>query len=178
MFRKKVFIIIDTNQSLKRNLAIMWFANFFVSGSMTMVIPFISLYIESMGNFSDSYVQTWSGLTFAVSFIAAFIFSPIWGRFGDKYGRKKILIISAFGIGISVFLMGFATTVWHFFIASVYGNRNWVHPHVTGFHINTDTKECRWQGAWHTADRKYYRFINGPYARWGFSRCIRLYEFV
>lgn len=95
---------------------IMWFANFFVSGSMTMVIPFISLYIGSMGDFSDAYVQTWSGLIFAVTFITAFIFSPIWGRIGDKYGRKKILIISAFGIGISVFLMGFATTVWQLFL--------------------------------------------------------------
>ncbi|MFC4023461.1 MFS transporter [Oceanobacillus longus] len=98
----------------------MWFANFFVSGSMTMVIPFISLYIESMGNFSDSYVQLWSGLTFAVTFIAAFIFSPIWGRIGDKYGRKNILIISAFGIGISVFLMGFATTIWQLFLLRLF----------------------------------------------------------
>ena len=94
----------------------MWFANFFVSGSMTMVIPFISLYIASMGNFSDSYVQTWSGLTFAVTFITAFIFSPIWGKIGDRYGRKKILIMSAIGIGLSVLLMGFATTVWQLFL--------------------------------------------------------------
>ncbi|MBP2076301.1 MFS family permease [Oceanobacillus polygoni] len=85
-----------------------------------MVIPFISLYIDSMGNFSDSYVQTWSGLTFAVTFIAAFIFSPIWGRIGDKYGRKKILIISAFGIGLSVFLMGFATSVWQLFLLRLF----------------------------------------------------------
>lgn len=98
----------------------MWFANFFVSGSMTMVIPFISLYIASMGNFSDSYVQTWSGLTFAVTFIAAFIFSPIWGRIGDKYGRKNILIISAVGIGLSVFLMGFATSVWQLFLLRLF----------------------------------------------------------
>ncbi|MCF3943523.1 MFS transporter [Oceanobacillus alkalisoli] len=94
----------------------MWFANFFVSGSMTMVIPFISLYIASMGNFSDAYVQTWSGLTFAVTFITAFIFSPIWGRIGDRFGRKKILIMSAIGIGLSVLLMGFATTVWQLFL--------------------------------------------------------------
>lgn len=94
----------------------MWFANFFVSGSMTMVIPFISLYIDSMGNFTDSYVQTWSGLTFGVTFIAAFFFSPIWGKIGDRYGRKKLLIISAFGIAISVFLLGFATTVWQLFL--------------------------------------------------------------
>ncbi|KKE79397.1 MFS transporter [Oceanobacillus caeni] len=112
--------IVDSELTVKRNLAIMWFANFFIAGSMTMVIPFLSLYIESMGNFSDSYVQTWSGLTFAVTFVTAFIFSPIWGRFGDKHGRKPILIISAIGIGVSVFLMGFATTVWQLFLLRLF----------------------------------------------------------
>ncbi|MBP1970947.1 MFS family permease [Virgibacillus natechei] len=91
-------------------------ANFFIAGSMTMVIPFISLYIDSLGNFSESYVQTWSGFTFGITFVTAFLVSPIWGRIGDKYGRKKILIFSAFGIGLSVFFMGFATSVWQLFI--------------------------------------------------------------
>ncbi|MFD1851966.1 MFS transporter [Oceanobacillus bengalensis] len=98
----------------------MWFANFFVAGSMTMVIPFISLYIDSFGTYSDSYVKTWSGLTFGVTFVAAFIFSPIWGRIGDKYGRKFILIFSAVGIGVSVFLMGFATNVWQLFLLRLF----------------------------------------------------------
>lgn len=101
---------------VKRNVGIMWFANFFVAGSMTMVIPFISLYIDSMGNFSDAYVKTWSGWVFAVTFITAFLFSPIWGRIGDKYGRKKILIMSASGLAVSVLLMGFATSVWQLFL--------------------------------------------------------------
>src|SRR5690625_6278794 len=94
----------------------MWFANFFVAGSMTMVLPFISLYIQSFGNFSDSYVQSWSGWIFAITFVTAFFFSPIWGRIGDKYGRKKILIMSASGLAVSVLLMGFATTVWQLFL--------------------------------------------------------------
>lgn len=94
----------------------MWLANFFIAGSMTMVIPFISLYIDSLGDFSESYVQTWSGFTFGITFVTAFLVSPIWGRIGDKYGRKKILIFSAFGIGLSVFFMGFATSVWQLFI--------------------------------------------------------------
>lgn len=98
----------------------MWFANFFVAGSITMVLPFMSLYIESLGNFSDSYVQTWSGWTFAITFVTAFFFSPIWGRIGDKYGRKKILIMSATGLGLSILLMGFATSVWQLFLLRLF----------------------------------------------------------
>lgn len=94
----------------------MWVANFFAAGSMTMVVPFISLYIDSLGNFSDAYVQKWSGLVFAVTFVTAFIFSPIWGRLGDKIGRKKILVVSAAGMAVSVLLMGYATSVFQLFM--------------------------------------------------------------
>ncbi|MDQ0271492.1 MFS transporter [Cytobacillus purgationiresistens] len=99
-----------------RNIRVMWFANFFISASMTMVLPFISLYIDTLGNFSTAYVQKWSGWIFAITFVSAFLVAPIWGRIGDLYGRKKVLIISAFGMGICIFLMGFATTVWQLFL--------------------------------------------------------------
>ncbi|WP_284140223.1 MULTISPECIES: MFS transporter [unclassified Virgibacillus] len=94
----------------------MWLANFFIAGSITMVLPFISLYVESFGSFSDAYVQNWSGWIFGITFVAAFIFAPIWGRVGDKYGRKPLLIIFAIGLGLSVFLMGFASNVWQLFL--------------------------------------------------------------
>lgn len=81
-----------------------------------MVLPFISLYIESMGNFSEKYVQHWAGLTFGITFVSAFIFSPIWGKVGDRFGRKKILIYSGVGMGTSILLMGFAHTVFQLFM--------------------------------------------------------------
>lgn len=87
-----------------------------------MVLPFISLYVESFGSFSASYVQNWSGWIFAITFVAAFLFSPLWGRVGDKHGRKLLLIIFSIGLGVSVFLMGFATNVWQlFFLRLVMG---------------------------------------------------------
>ncbi|WP_216830981.1 MFS transporter [Alkalihalobacterium elongatum] len=94
----------------------MWFANFLVAASATMVLPFLSLYIKTLGEFSDAYVQQWAGYVFGVTFLVAFLFSPFWGRFGDKYGRKKILVITSAGIGISVLLMGFITSVTELFI--------------------------------------------------------------
>ncbi|WP_338471750.1 MFS transporter [Niallia sp. XMNu-256] len=104
----------------KRNLRIMWFANFFVGASMTMVLPFISLYIDSFGDFSDTYVQQWAGWTFAVTFLTAFLFAPIWGKIGDKFGRKKILIFSGVGLASSLFLMGFVTSVWQLFLLRLF----------------------------------------------------------
>ncbi|MYL20396.1 MFS transporter [Halobacillus litoralis] len=98
----------------------MWFANFFIAGSITMVLPFLSLYIETFGDFSDAYVQTWSGWVFGITFVTAFIFSPIWGKIGDRYGRKNILVMSALGLALSVFLMGSATSVWQLFFLRLF----------------------------------------------------------
>ncbi|WP_177167201.1 MFS transporter [Salinibacillus kushneri] len=98
----------------------MWFANFFIAGSMTMVVPFLSLYIETFGHFSDKYVQNWSGWVFAITFVTAFIFSPIWGRFGDYYGRKKFLMIAGIGLSICVFLMAFVTNVIQLFFLRMF----------------------------------------------------------
>ncbi|GGH80133.1 MFS family permease [Pullulanibacillus pueri] len=80
----------------------------------------MSLYIEGLGNHSDKYVQQWSGWVFAITFLMAFIVSPIWGRFGDRHGRKKILVIAAFGMAISVLLMGFVTSVLQLFILRLF----------------------------------------------------------
>ncbi|MDQ0352855.1 MFS family permease [Alkalibacillus filiformis] len=106
----------DHERLAKRNLAIMWFANFFIAGSMTMVMPFLSLYIETFGDFSKEYVTTWAGWTFAITFLTAIIFSPIWGRIGDRFGRKPILVAMGFGLAISVFTMGYVNSVIQLFI--------------------------------------------------------------
>jgi MFS transporter, DHA1 family, multidrug resistance protein len=115
-----VLIEMTQQQAAKRNLVIMWFANFFIAGSMTMVLPFISLYIETFGNFSKQYVQNWSGLTFGITFVTAFLFSPVIGRIGDRFGRKRILIFMAFGMGVSIFLLGFAHSVWQLFMLRMF----------------------------------------------------------
>ncbi|MDN7247207.1 MFS transporter [Planococcus shenhongbingii] len=104
----------------KKNFFIIMFTNFLVAGSTTMIMPFLSLYIETLGNYSDAYVQRWAGLVFGVTFVAAFLMSPIWGRIADKYGYKPILIINGFGIAISIFLMGTADSVHELFFIRLF----------------------------------------------------------
>ena len=95
-------------------------SNFLVAGTTTMIMPFLSLYIDTMGNYSDAYVQKWSGLVFGITFVSAFLMSPIWGRIADRFGYKPILIITGFGISISIILMGFVHSVEAFFILRLF----------------------------------------------------------
>lgn len=104
----------------KRNLYILMGANLLVSASMTMIMPFLSLYIETFGHYSDAYVQRWAGYIFGITFLIAFIFSPIWGRLGDKQGYKGILTGTAIGLAVCIFLMGFADSVFHLFVLRIF----------------------------------------------------------
>lgn len=104
----------------QRNFNIMWISNFLVAGSATMIMPFLSLYIETFGTYSDEFIQRWSGLVFGVTFVAALVMSPVWGRIADKYGYKPILVITGTGIALSIFLMGFTDTVHELFLLRLF----------------------------------------------------------
>ncbi|SDN35394.1 Predicted arabinose efflux permease, MFS family [Alkalicoccus daliensis] len=103
-----------------KNLTVMWIANFFVAASATMILPFLSVYIETFGDYPADYVQRWSGIIFGVTFLVAFIVAPLWGRFGDKFGRKKILLLTGYGIAVSILLMSFVSTVWELFLLRMF----------------------------------------------------------
>ncbi|CAG7625456.1 Staphyloferrin B transporter [Paenibacillus solanacearum] len=97
----------------KINLTVLWFGNFLVMGGMTMIVPFLPLYIQEMGIHDAHAVAMWAGIIFAGNFVTSFIFQPIWGGLADRYGRKVMLLRSGFGMAIVMTLMGFALTPWH-----------------------------------------------------------------
>ncbi|WP_339213559.1 MFS transporter [Solibacillus sp. FSL W8-0372] len=103
-------------KNMRHNFIIILVANFIVAAAATMIMPFLSLYIDTLGDFSDDYVQTWAGLIFAATFVTAFLMSPIWGRIADKYGYKPIMIINCIGVATSIFLMGYVQNVEQFFV--------------------------------------------------------------
>lgn len=98
----------------KKNLIVLWFGQFLVMAGMTMVIPFLSLYLQFDLGLTDKHeIGLWAGVIFAGNFVTSFIFQPIWGKLADRYGRKMMLLRSGFGMAIVMALMGFATNPWH-----------------------------------------------------------------
>ena len=93
----------------RKNVYILWVALFFFMASMSMVIPFLPLYIQELGVTDKDAVTIWTGIIFGVNFLSAFIFSPIWGTLADRYGRKLMLLRSGFGMMVTIGLMGLAS---------------------------------------------------------------------
>lgn len=100
----------------KIDLAILWFGCFLLMSGMTMIMPFLPLYLKDMGMTDEHAIAFWAGAIFASNFITAFIFQPIWGKLSDRYGRKIMLLRSGFGMALIMVLMGFAQNAWQLLI--------------------------------------------------------------
>ncbi|OIJ12838.1 MFS transporter [Anaerobacillus arseniciselenatis] len=96
----------------KRNLYILMVCQFFVMAAMTMIIPFLPLYLQELGVTDPQSVSRWAGIIFGANFLTAFLFSPLWGKLADRHGRKLMLLRSGFGMAIVITLTGFATGPW------------------------------------------------------------------
>ncbi|WCK55616.1 MFS transporter [Aneurinibacillus sp. Ricciae_BoGa-3] len=95
----------------KRNLYILWFAQFMATAAMNLVVPFLPLYLaQDLGMTDPGQIQNWTGLIFGANFLTAFIFSPIWGKIADRAGRKIMIIRSGFGMALVTVFMGLVTS--------------------------------------------------------------------
>ncbi|HEX9740027.1 MAG TPA: MFS transporter, partial [Ignavibacteriaceae bacterium] len=102
--------------SWRKNLYIIWFAQLIAMIGMSMVIPFLPLFVKELGVAETAEVKRWSGLVVSGVFITAFIATPIWGWLGDRVGRKKMVLRAIFGLAVSQFLIGLSQDVVQLFI--------------------------------------------------------------
>jgi DHA1 family multidrug resistance protein-like MFS transporter len=86
---------------------------------LSLVTPFLPLYIETLGDFSKSTLTFWSGLTIAVPFLVSTIVSPLWGRLADRSGRKPMLLRAAIGMAVAMLLTGFVTNIYQLLILRI-----------------------------------------------------------
>ncbi|MGE8204758.1 multidrug efflux MFS transporter [Heyndrickxia sp. NPDC080065] len=96
----------------KRNLIVCWFGMFVSSVGMSQIAPVLPLYIKHLGVHNTALITQFSGLAFGATFILSAVFSPIWGRAADKYGRKLMLLRASLGMGIVIGCMGFVQNVY------------------------------------------------------------------
>lgn len=99
----------------RRNLTVCVFGSFTTIVAMTLMLPFLPLYVEQLGVTQHAAIVQWSGVAYGATFFTAALTAPIWGRLADRYGRKLMLIRASLGMAIVMSLMGMAHNVEQLF---------------------------------------------------------------
>ncbi len=87
LFRKR--------ETWEQNLFVLWFGTFMAGIGFSLVMPFMSLYIDTLGNYSTSQLNFWSGLTFFIYFLGDYADLSLVGKISPPK-RKKIDAVACF----------------------------------------------------------------------------------
>jgi MFS family permease len=103
---------LDLTERWQLNLIVCVFGSFTTVLAMTLMLPFLPLYVEQLGISGHAAVVQWSGVAYSATFVMAGLVAPLWGRLGDRYGRKSMLIRASLSMTVCVSLMGLAANIW------------------------------------------------------------------
>lgn len=81
----------------------------------TLVMPFLPLYIRELGVSDVADIALWTGLTLGATPAVTAVSAPLWGRVGDRYGSKVLVIRSLGAFVVTKAAMGLVTAPWQLF---------------------------------------------------------------
>jgi DHA1 family tetracycline resistance protein-like MFS transporter len=84
-----------------------------------IIIPVIPALIMELSGGTVSEASSVGGLLLGIYAVMQFFFSPILGGLSDRYGRRPILLISIFGLGVDYFIVAWAPDLMWLIVARV-----------------------------------------------------------
>ncbi|MFC8575817.1 MFS transporter, partial [Heyndrickxia sporothermodurans] len=146
-------------QNRNMMLAILLINLFIVFVGIGLVIPVTPTIMDEL-HIAGSVV----GYMVAFFALTQLILSPIAGRWVDRFGRKKMIIIGLIIFGISEFLFGIGKTVEVLFISRMLGGVSaaFIMPAVTAFIADITTVKGRSKAMGYMSAAISTGFIIGP----------------
>ena len=101
------------NPNWRQNQIAVVAATFVGFTGFTLVMPFLSRYIQELGVTDTGEVALWAGITLGITPGIVALCAPLWGRVADRFGNKLLVQRSLFSCVIVMALMAKATEPWH-----------------------------------------------------------------
>ncbi|MCG7359794.1 MFS transporter [Roseomonas sp. ACRSG] len=102
----------DGSLHWRRNMYVCLVGSFTNVTAMTLLLPFLPLYVEQLGVQGRAAIVQWSGIAYGITFLGAGIMAPIWGKVADFYGRKMILMRACLAMAVCMSLIGVAENIY------------------------------------------------------------------
>lgn len=99
-----------------RQLLILFIGLFIIMVGFGIIIPILPYFAESMGATSLHL-----GLLMASYSLMQFIFTPVWGRYSDRVGRRPVLLLGLLGFGLTFLMFAMVGRLWMLFAARILG---------------------------------------------------------
>ncbi len=81
-----------------------------------LIMPVLPGLIEEVGNVSLGDAALIGGWMFAAFSITQFAFSPLMGNLSDRFGRRPLLLLAVFGLGVDYLFHAFAPSIFWLFV--------------------------------------------------------------
>ena len=127
--------------------------------AFSMVMPILPSMLEAMGGSGRDI-----GLSAAAFSVMQLLFSPIWGRLSDSYGRKPIILISLLGSALTIWLYGLCTQLWMFYLTRAFAGAlaSATFPTAMAYIGDTTSEEDRGSGMGMVNAAMYTGMMVGP----------------
>src|SRR5262249_44898948 len=87
--------------------------------ALGMVIPVLPKLIESFLSGDTARASEFVGLFASVWALMQFLFSPVQGALSDRFGRRPVILVSNFGLGLDYVVMALAPNLAWLFVGRV-----------------------------------------------------------
>ncbi|WP_148299154.1 MFS transporter [Companilactobacillus paralimentarius] len=99
-------------ETWKKNFRILWFGSLITGLGNAMTLPFIVLFIETLGNFNKTELNLLGAAAFSLTYLSKALVSPFWGKLADLKGRKLMCLRASGVMTFTILMVGLSPNVW------------------------------------------------------------------
>jgi DHA1 family tetracycline resistance protein-like MFS transporter len=111
--------------------------------SFGFVIPILPALVATMTPDKQSQAH-WYGLLLGSFGLAQFFSAPLLGAISDRFGRRPVLLVSIFGIGLNFFITAISPSLWLLLVSRLIGGASGAAFTVAGAYVaDVTSKEAR-----------------------------------